>query len=558
MYKLLEPSVNNDDYFSLSLEARNENDFVKTAAKRDLPEEVNRAIQNLVRKPDHAYMLVTAMGDGETWGSNKNGDYFPNEALLGEQNTPVYGVHPDKDERPKLEMKTKRRFETFEDGHFFKRHRNKYGVDPHFGYVPHAIWHPRMRTVLLIVGVDRKKAPDTAERIDRNDRVPVSMGAKLPWDRCSICHKKHYTILQYCSHLRGQMNSTLPDGSLVCAENLFPRFFDISEVMSPAFLAGYQLEKVAGVEYSIDLAEYYDIGRFDKYAETEKEASLYKEMPVHIEGAIARTCETEKELPKSLLNDLAKLKPQEAWGALTHVGIIAKPNEFAYVMLMNAERPDLAEKFLNTRGVVKHPKVKGLDTRLHNMVTIDINHAATQVSKDIPNHILEDRSLTHVDDRVYNTDRGLRKEAGVEGAIGLGSILSALYLLYRKNVENKFAAYALIGAGIGAMSQDRDISSKFVGNNPFATEDMNKRASLGMTALRAGAGFATPYVLGAHYQNKINQGQQVGVMGRLMANNPGKIGILGAFTAANPTAMYNGAKIVTKDVAGGLQNMMKK
>ena len=41
-------------------------------------------------------------------------------------------------------------------------------------------------------------------------------------------------------------------------ENLHPRFFDISDVLRPAFPAGMQLEKVAyqmGDMFSVDLAE---------------------------------------------------------------------------------------------------------------------------------------------------------------------------------------------------------------------------------------------------------------------------------------------------------------
>ena len=76
MYKLLESSnVPEDLQISISLEERYESDFTKTAAKRDLPKEVDEAIKNLERKKDHSYMLVTAMGDGETWGDNKNKDY---------------------------------------------------------------------------------------------------------------------------------------------------------------------------------------------------------------------------------------------------------------------------------------------------------------------------------------------------------------------------------------------------------------------------------------------------------------------------------------------------
>lgn len=567
MYKLFNSNVESDNFISLSLES--ESEFTKTASKRDLPKEVDEAIKNMARKEGHSYVLTTAMGDGETWGANKNGDYFPYDALMGLQNTKVWGEESEKDERvvdSKFKGLPVRRYQTFEDAHFFHHHKNKIEHDPSFGYVEKAIWNPRMRTVLLIIGVDRNKDPETAEMIDRNQLIAVSMGAKLPWDRCSICKSKHKTLLQYCPHLKYNMGQILADGRRAYAENLFPRFFDISKVKKPAFLAGMQLEKVAtsscgDFEFSIDLAEFYDIGRFDKHAEVEKKSTLYKEMPNHIEGAIARVCNTEQDLPHKLMEDLANLKPQEAWGALTHAGIIAKPNEFAYILLKNSGRHDLADEFVKAKAVVKNPDVKGLDERLHELATIDINHKAIKAADLIPDHILDERSIGSLGDRLYNTDKGLRKEAEAVRTVGLGSILSALYLLYRRNAESQFSAYGILGAGISQMIRDDQKADRFLSNDPYTAEQLNKHASFWQSgkglAVRAAGGFVAPYVLSAHYQNKINQGQQVGGLGRLIANNPGKLGMVGAFGAVNPKALYQGSKTLVSDVANGLNKLRK-
>jgi hypothetical protein len=568
MYKLFNSNIESDNFISLSLES--ESEFTKTASKRDLPKEVDEAIKNMARKEGHSYVLTTAMGDGETWGANKNGDYFPYDALMGLQNSKVWGEEIEKDERLNVDQAPKARYKTFEDAHFFHHHKNKIEHDPSFGYVEKAIWNPKMRTVLLIIGVDRKKDPETAEMIDRNQLIAVSMGAKLPWDRCSICGSKHKTLLQYCPHLKYNMGQILSDGRRAYAENLFPRFFDISKVTRPAFLAGMQLEKIArsqsdAFEFSIDLAEMYDIGQFDKHAEVEKKSTLYKELPVHIEGAIAKVCDTEKDLPHSLMEHLANLKPQEAWGALTHAGIIAKPNEFAYILLKNSGRHDLADEFVNAKAIVKKPDVKGLDERLHELASIDINHKAVTASKNIPDYVLDDRSLGSLSDRIYNTERGLRKEAEVVRTIGLGSILSALYLMYRDNAKAEFNAYGLIGAGISQMVRDNDKSDKYLSNNPFVADQLNKQAAAvpfgesikGLT-LKGVTGFTAPYILSAHYQNKINSGQQVGVIGRTIANNPGKLGIIGAtMGVAGTRRSYNVIKGVAGDVTTGLSKLMR-
>lgn len=574
MYKLIEQTNVPEEYqISISLEERYENEFTKIAATRDLPKEVDEAVKNMVKKKDHSYILVTAMGDGETYGSNKNGDYFPYDGLLGMQNTPVWGMDSEKDERAEINGKRldpKLRYQTFEDSHFFHHHRNKIERDPHFGYVPKAIWNPKMHTVLLIIGVDRKKDPETAAMIDENKLIAVSMGAKLPWDRCSICGSTHKTIFQYCPHLKHSMGRILEDGRRVYAENLFPRFFDISKVTKPAFLAGMQLEKVAELnsnfEYSIDLANYYDIGQFDKCADVNKTSTIYKDIPTHIEGTIAKTCNTEQDLSHHLMNDLAQLKPSEAWGALTHAGIIAKPNEFAYILMKHNGRDDLADKFLRTHAIVSKKHPHGLDEQLHELADIKITHKAVKLANNIPDSILDERSIGTLNNRIYNTEKGLRKEAEIVRTIGLGSILSALYLLYRSNAESTFNAYGLLGSGIAQMIQDNKHTEKYIGNNAIITDAMNKQADLVGTAkpflqsgkgkfLRATAGFATPYILSAHYQNKMESGQPVGIIGRTIANNPGKLGLIGAAGALAPKALWSGTKRVASDTISGVKKI---
>lgn len=573
MYKLFDSSnVGEENFICTSLESRYENEFIKTAAKREFPKEVDEAIKNLARKKDHSYLLTTAMGDGETWGNNKNGDYFPYDGLLGKQNTPVSFLgkvwHPGKDERVNEKMEVKKRFQTFEDAHFFHHHRNKIEANPSFGYVPHAFWYPKMRTVLLIIGVDRTKDPETAGMIDRNELLAVSMGAKLPFDVCTYCGSTHKTIMQYCPHLKLMMNKIMPNGVRVGAANLFPRFFDISKVLRPAFLAGMQLEKVASVqggELSVDLADRYDLGSFDKMADSEKTAVLYKELPLHVEGAIAKVSNTEQDLPLSLLNDLAKLSPQQAWGALTQAGIIAKPNEFAYILLKHDGHDELAEKFIKSKAVVNKPDVKGLDISVQNLASVAVDHTAKKIADSIPDNILNERSIGNLNERIYNTEKGLRKEAEAVRTIGLGAILSSLYMLYRQNAESQFNAYGLLGAGISQVIRDKDKADKYIGNDSFTTDQMNKNAAAAPgfwksgkgIFLRGAAGFAAPYILSAHYQNKMYNGEQVGTVGRFIANNPGKLGIIGGAAAMNPQAIYTGAKKVGSDLANGINKLRK-
>lgn len=86
---------------------------------------------------------------------------------------------------------------------------------------------------------------------------------KVNFDICSICKNAAKNRSQYCDHLRTLLNVTLPDGRKVAAENWFPRFFDISRVITPAFAPAYSLRKVAGV--SLPVADPAVVHRHDDF-----------------------------------------------------------------------------------------------------------------------------------------------------------------------------------------------------------------------------------------------------------------------------------------------------
>lgn len=233
----------------------------KTAAP--LLPEVQQFLDKL--KPDHnkIYVLVNALGAGEYWGSNINGDYFPEPSLIHEG--PDFG------------------YKTFYNAHPFKHHVNK---DPakSFGDVVLAVWHPDMKRVELIIAIDRMKAKqlgaeDVCDKLDKGMFPDVSMGCKVPYDLCSICTDwKKYRKAQatfnpnlhpsvgkavlayhmrdpirglsptrddYCDHLRHQLNRILPDGRKVYMINTYPRFFDISFVFIGADKTAKVMAKLA-------------------------------------------------------------------------------------------------------------------------------------------------------------------------------------------------------------------------------------------------------------------------------------------------------------------------
>jgi hypothetical protein len=179
-----------------------------------------KPIDNLVQ------VLLTALGAFEYWGQNVNGDQFKIPALTHRGDD--YGV------------------DTFKNNaNYFLHHVNK---DPALakGKVLKAVWNDKAKRVELVVGIDVNLDPEGVSAIDRGDDVCFSMGARLPFDVCSICGNKAKTRAEYCDHLRYMMNQIDPVANkLVGADNLFPKFFDISRVLIPADKTAYMWAKIA-------------------------------------------------------------------------------------------------------------------------------------------------------------------------------------------------------------------------------------------------------------------------------------------------------------------------
>jgi hypothetical protein len=243
--------------------------FEKTASAGLLPE-VLRYIELLRPREDAQYVLVNAMGAGEFFGSNINGDHFPEAALIHK---------PDDWTGNPLLDKAKAKgwaygFPTFYNAHPYAHHRNK---DPSraYGEVEFAAWNDHMKRVELVIRIDKGKCQlyggvPVWDKCKAGMFPDVSMGSKVPYDTCSITldwdtykralatfnprvhkhpgmavlefHKKlkkkngkgirgvSVTRNDYSEYAKKYMNRILPDGRKVFVWNDFPRFFDISFV----------------------------------------------------------------------------------------------------------------------------------------------------------------------------------------------------------------------------------------------------------------------------------------------------------------------------------------
>jgi len=188
-------------------------------AETKVAPEIYKELEDFKGEPGKSYMLVVAVSPVEYWGDNKNKDAFEEHWL-------------------------KKKHHTFtQDGTFFKNHVNK---DPNNNYGDNELsWYDDlMKRVLVLVGVDHKKAPDIVDAMESGQKISVSMGCRIASDICSICGNKAPTRADYCDHMKYQAGEILPDGRKVFVFNPDPTFFDLSKVIRPAGHIEYMIKHV--------------------------------------------------------------------------------------------------------------------------------------------------------------------------------------------------------------------------------------------------------------------------------------------------------------------------
>ena len=374
--------------------------FEKTAAANLMPE-VASYIAGLRPVQTSQYVLVNALGSSEYFGSNVNGDAFPESSLIHRPDN--WSGVPSIDKVRAADWPYG--FPTFYTAHPFAHHRNK---DPNlaFGEVELSTWNPHMHRVELVTRLDHDKCQAFGgtgvwDRLKMGGFPDVSMGSKVPFDTCSICldwkrykdaqatfdpkrhkhpgqavlevHKKNpirgvsVTRADYCEHALKQMNRILPDGRKVFVYNDYPKFFDISFVFIGAdrtaktmlfiFSGGKQLQvspaetkgegtdnaKTASARFEADLRK----GAEDKAGEITKER-----MPDNLAGkAVPLLTRNESDIPASTLSGLSALPLSQVLSTLCALGILLRPREFQSLTLQGAGEPALANQ-LHVAGEV--------------------------------------------------------------------------------------------------------------------------------------------------------------------------------------------------------------
>lgn len=326
---------------------------------RPLPALVENYIRTAKPIPNKSQLLIDALGAGEFYGSNVNGDYFPESALRHEGRD--FG------------------YQTFMHYAFpFKHHVNKDPARAYGDRVTLADYDPQMHRVLLIVTVDDGKCRDILTDLANNLYWDVSMGCRVPWDECSICKNHARNRGEYCAHLRYQMNRILQDGRRVCAFNWLPKFFDISFVTIGAEKASHVLKKVAmaGASITPNLssaelgADFYSkLADAEKAAIQKKRAEIDKDVPSQPPAGVQAITEEDKKKLDGFMADAGQIKSQEApippqvlntiagfplnkiFATIAALGIDLRPQEFQRIILVKQGAAALADRLEQHRMV---------------------------------------------------------------------------------------------------------------------------------------------------------------------------------------------------------------
>ena len=330
--------------------------MVKTASEGSL-------LDDIKQKPGHAYLHVIAMGAGDYYSSNNNGDFFYEKDLLSY-------------------------FKTFETAGVFVQHFNK-DPDKSIGKVLKAIYNNDMHRVELAIEISEKKSPEFYNRIKSGERIKVSMGVKVPSEMCSYCGAiTKGSLANRCEHLKFRMHDIMPNGQKVYAINMPPmNFFDISIVRKPADLQGYALfQKVASLNNNGNMDINEDIV-MDKVAELVKYMDAMDVLP---NGVSPDELQNLKEaIPKDKIVRIIATKR-----------IILRPSEAMVLGTdMPIERLDEAQQYCDTPAFIelllKHLALRGGFDTFNKYASLDYTNKT--IDKLVARSILVKEASSYID-----------------------------------------------------------------------------------------------------------------------------------------------------------------
>lgn len=365
--------------------------FIKTAG---VASEITDFLKIMRRNPGRTYLHINAVGAGEFWGSNRNGDYFPEQTLIDYHK--VY-EHTTKDVEGKY------------TGNVFKHHVNKNSYEA-YGKVLFSYYNPRMHRVELIAEIIDNRAPDIIEEVAQGRLPKVSMGMSTTYDICSLCGNKARTLVEYCDHLTTMMNQVTDKGVKIYAINPQAKFFDISFVTKPAWEAGSVLQKVANVNDITSSAKLGDT--ILKTSEIKKSSDIVKAGPHKYTVEDRAVIDGLPDLSNETCHNLSKKELVDLVTTMRAKKSFVSPRSFQRIMLMKTAQYDLLDKYEKTGKIFNPFSIEASSVVIpEGQIDQDIeyileqNHEKTALDKDLITNrlqrILEDyrisRGLSHDD-----------------------------------------------------------------------------------------------------------------------------------------------------------------
>ena len=295
----------------------------------------------------YSYYLVNIVSSLERYGANRNGDAFSIRAL-------------------------ERYHKTFMQGHPFTLHDND-DTNKALGRIIYASWNPLMSRGEVLSRLLRTDSRVVKIDADWEAGHPpdVSMGCKVPFDRCSICNHRSRTRSEYCEHLLHHMGQLWPspqdsDGRRCFAWNDDPCFFDQSfvhvradqqsgilskvaafrDATSGAYDPSYMVPEIYVKESAEIVASIKKTGPGDITAtpETASPAPLPQAAAVLAEHG-RRMAEEDSPVP---MEDLEGVEPDQLVTTMTMMGMKVHPVEYTYVVVKKRLSPDMAREMYDS------------------------------------------------------------------------------------------------------------------------------------------------------------------------------------------------------------------
>ena len=503
--------------------------LVKTA---EYDPELKEFLSQLESTPNIYYLHINALGAGEYFSSNRNGDYFPEIALREYHKT----------------------FET--NANLYRHHQNKPQLGHKiYGKVVYSFYNKIMHRVELVVEFNTSAAPDLKDRVDNGEHLAFSMGARVKYDECSICGNKAKQLVNYCEHLRHQMNAVLSDGRKVYAINRHPKFFDISFVTIPADKTAYMFSKVAS---------FVDEEKIEKaIEEAEKNADILKRIPAteFLSASVdpkRLIVDSQPPMPKEMINSMAGgSKLNEILSTLLGLQIIPTRKDFQRIVLTSRGREDYADELDRRNEVFTIPTNTAPITPedvfpcVHNKVLDNIRPHENYIKRaPLTKPIIVIRIL----EKMAGLDTHTQEGSSMEQSGGIPPIVK---------YKNPVLPLSILGglyygyAALAAKFRDPHALQKLVVEHPWllpvliggvsyasvkGQQFFDKQAGLFRPnfGIRMGVSIPATYLYSGNMESKVRRGEPISNYGDLVRKHPLLMGILHGFAAGQ------GQKLITK------------